>query len=122
MNKSPVTLPPHNTIAARRMLGETRVTLDGKPARITGFLSSFAQIQSDDSSVEFAWQSVAHVVATGGEFFSDPAKARKARKAKHNPKRTRLIEAIQQKVEGADSATLAKIAELLGIEVQDAAA
>lgn len=75
-------LPAHETYEQRRDLGDVRVTLDGKPARITGFRMPFAQIQSNDESIEFAWQTVARVVATGGEFYSDPMKARAARKAK----------------------------------------
>lgn len=75
-------LPLHETYEQRRDLGDTRVTLDGKPARITGFRLPFAWIQSNDDTVEFAWSTVARVVANDREFFTDFNKARAARKAK----------------------------------------
>lgn len=104
-------VPAHATVAQRRTLGDTRVTLDGKPARITGFRMAFATIQSNEQDVEFSWESVAHVVACGGNFFSNPDKAREARRVKSA--REIRIAAIQGALESADSATLAKIAELL---------
>jgi hypothetical protein len=110
--QEPLVVPAHATAEQRRALGDTRVTLDGKPARITGFLMPFAQVQSNDDSVEFAWGTVAHVVATsGGNFFSSPDKARAARRVKSA--RENRIAAIQASLESADDATLAKIAELL---------
>lgn len=107
----PAAIPAHSTVAERRALGENRVTLDDKPARITGFLMDFPHIQSDDQSVEFAWETVANVVAQGGNFFSSPDKARAARKPKSA--RENRIAQIRDSLESADNATLAKIAELL---------
>lgn len=109
--QGPLVVPAHSSVEQRRALGDARVTLDGKPARITGFRMAFATIQSDDDSVEFSWEAVAHIVATGGDFFSNPDKARAARKPKSA--RENRIAAIQGALGSADSATLAKIAELL---------
>lgn len=109
--QEPLVVPAHGTVEQRRALGESRVTLDGEPALISGFRMAFATIQSNDQDVEFSWESVAHVVACGGNFFSNPDKARAARKPKSA--REIRIAAIQDALGSADSATLAKIAELL---------
>lgn len=78
-------LPPYQTYEDRRNLGDIRVTLDGKPARITGFRLQFAWIQSNDDTVEFCWKTVARVVANGGNFRSgkeEPKKPARQRKPK----------------------------------------
>ena len=50
-----------------------RVTLDGKPAKISGARMQFATVATLDASgaaVEFSWQAVARIVAAGGKFKS----------------------------------------------------
>lgn len=52
---------------------EARVTLDGKPAKISGARQQFAVVATlnpDGPAVEFAWTTVARVVANGGQFHS----------------------------------------------------
>lgn len=54
-------------------LAEARVTLDGKPATIRGVRNQFATVATvavDGPAVEFAWTTVARVVANGGAFRS----------------------------------------------------
>lgn len=62
------------TLHTRRSLCENPVTLDGLPARISGAQKQFALLQRSDGKggvVEFAWETVAHIVANrNGEFFS----------------------------------------------------
>lgn len=84
-------LPLHETYEQRRDLGDTRVTLDGKPARITGFRLPFAWIQSNDDMVEFAWSTVVRGVANGGNFRSgkeEPKVQPRQRKPKLSKKAT----------------------------------
>jgi len=59
-------------LAARYELCDTRVTLDGKPAKIGGARNEFATVRLIRSglSAEFAWPTVARIVARGGEFKS----------------------------------------------------
>lgn len=77
-------LPGYSTYEERRTLGDAIVMLDGKRARITGFRLPFAQIQGGGESVEFSWETVAHIVTnSGGEFYSDFDKARKGRTARN---------------------------------------
>jgi hypothetical protein len=48
-----------------------RVTLDGKPAKISGTRQQFATVATIDPNgpaVEFSWPAVARIVATGGKF------------------------------------------------------
>lgn len=48
-----------------------RVTLNGKPAKISGARMQFATVATLDSSgtaVEFSWPAVARIVAAGGKF------------------------------------------------------
>ena len=55
----------------RRALVETTgVTLDGKPARITGYRNSFATVQNKSCEVEFAWPTVKRIVERDGKFLS----------------------------------------------------
>jgi hypothetical protein len=70
-------LLPHETVEQRRALGDIRVTLDGKPARITGFRMPFAQVQGGGESVEFAWRTVVRVVQSGGNFKSAPGASKR---------------------------------------------
>jgi hypothetical protein len=57
--------------ARRRRFCEIGTTLDGSPARITGWANPFAQVTRTDGrggTVEFSWPTVARVLACGGEF------------------------------------------------------
>lgn len=58
----------------RRLVQTEGVTLDGRPAKIVGVQLDFAQVctrgTADPVYVEFAWPTVARVVAAGGEFRS----------------------------------------------------
>lgn len=50
----------------RQQLREAAVTLDGSPARISGWANSFAAVARTDGSggvVDFAWATAAHIVA-----------------------------------------------------------
>jgi len=47
------------------------VTLDGKPARITGAMLRYAVVRDENGrSFEWAWESVQAIVAKGGNFQS----------------------------------------------------
>jgi hypothetical protein len=56
----------------RRELVHADVTLDGIRAKITGYCRPYANVTAfpDGPSVEFAWSTVARVVANGGAFKS----------------------------------------------------
>lgn len=58
----------------RIALVETRgVTLDGQPAKIGGYSLPFAQVRllsGKGGPVEYAWETVARIVAKGGRFQS----------------------------------------------------
>jgi hypothetical protein len=51
--------------AEKRELCQQSVTLDGKPAMVTGVQNRFAQVSQfpDGKSVEFAWETVRKVIA-----------------------------------------------------------
>lgn len=52
---------------------DQRVTLDGKPAKISGARQEFATvatIATDGPAVQFSWEAVSRVVAAGGAFKS----------------------------------------------------
>lgn len=49
----------------KALVQTTGVTLDGKPAKITGARLDFPLVQSATDSVEFAWLTVAEKVAAG---------------------------------------------------------
>jgi hypothetical protein len=61
-----------DTIGAdqRRELCAATVTLDGKPARITGRRGVLATVAGGGLAVELAWPAVAAIVEQGGEFTS----------------------------------------------------
>lgn len=54
----------------RVALCATRVTLNGAPARITGHARDFARVTDSGTglSCEWAWETVAAIVAKGGKF------------------------------------------------------
>lgn len=58
------------TLDGRRYLCAARVTLNGKPAAIGGARNRFATVTALDMSVsaEWAWETVARIVARGGDF------------------------------------------------------
>ena len=61
------------TVQERRRLCEAQVTLDERPARISGWGLPFAQLSFRDGIggvVEYAWETVARIVANGGAFRS----------------------------------------------------
>ena len=41
----------------------TGITLDGAPARISGYNNSFATVRSADNAATFAWLTAANIVA-----------------------------------------------------------
>lgn len=68
-------MPTHGGLedAQRQRLCETKVTLDGEPARIIGWSHPFATVSRSDGRggrVEYAWLTVARVVEAGGAFQS----------------------------------------------------
>jgi len=48
----------------RQELVNATVTLDGKPAKVTGYRLPYAQIRNDRYAVELAWETVERVVTT----------------------------------------------------------
>lgn len=59
------------TIEQRRELCSAAVTLDGEPARITGAALPFAKVSTaTNGGYEWAWPTVARIVANGGAFKS----------------------------------------------------
>lgn len=60
-----------STIDARRKLCASFVTLNGKPAKISGVNNTAATvwiIASPQTSADFAWSTVAKIVERGGDF------------------------------------------------------
>ena len=49
---------------------DARVTLNGKPAKISGARMQYAMVATLDGSMEFewSWEAVARIVAAGGKF------------------------------------------------------
>jgi hypothetical protein len=62
----------HIPLSERQALCSERVTLDGKPAVIGGYRSAFASVTQlrTGTSFEWAWPTVARIVANGGAFKS----------------------------------------------------
>lgn len=60
------------TTEQKYALIEAPVTLDGKPAKISGALKQVATVAAlpDGLAIEFSWQAVARIVASGGNFKS----------------------------------------------------
>ncbi|KMV19651.1 hypothetical protein ACT17_06340 [Mycolicibacterium conceptionense] len=57
----------------RKALCDTPVTLDGEPAKISGWALPFAKVHRRDGrggEVEFAWSTAARIVELGGRFSS----------------------------------------------------
>jgi len=56
--------------AEKNRLVDTRVLLNNRPARIIGRLLPFPRVRDmrADIEAEFAWETVARVVAAGGRF------------------------------------------------------
>jgi hypothetical protein len=57
----------------RHTLVLASVTLNGKPAQVTGIRNDFAMVRSlrgEVAPVEFSWQTVERVVMSGGNFKS----------------------------------------------------
>jgi hypothetical protein len=66
-------VPRHETIADRRELCQTRTaTLDGHPAVISGARNTFATVATltGITRAEYAWPTVARIIARGGDFQS----------------------------------------------------
>jgi hypothetical protein len=61
-----------STFIDRHSLVLASVTLDGKPARVTGIRNDYALVMAlrGETSAEFAWSTVASVVTQGGNFKS----------------------------------------------------
>lgn len=57
-------------LAARYALVAAQVTLDGHPAKVCGARLPFARVRSGASEAEFAWETVARIVARDGAFKS----------------------------------------------------
>jgi len=61
----------------KRELAETPVTLNGLPAQIVGVKLDFAKVRTLDPygpEIEYAWPTVARIVASGGKFITLPQK------------------------------------------------
>jgi len=61
-------MPTHGGLddEQRQKLCQAAVTLDGEPARISGWANSFAAVSRTDGRgghVDFAWATAAHIVA-----------------------------------------------------------
>lgn len=56
----------------RYELADTPVTLNGEPAQIAGVKLPFARVRNLETGVsrEWAWETVARIVANGGDFRS----------------------------------------------------
>ena len=68
-----MTRAPEITEAERRALcGRVDITLDGQPAAICGSLQPFATVAvlPNGARYEYAWLTVARIVAAGGAFSS----------------------------------------------------
>ena len=66
-----MTAPAYLTYDAKLELCQVRVTLNGKPAGITGALNDFGTIYDfDGRSFDWAWPTIASIVARGGDFRS----------------------------------------------------
>lgn len=59
-------------LVKRQGLCQTRVTLNGKPAVVTGAKMKFATVMSLDGilSFEWAWEAVESVIVSGGKFLA----------------------------------------------------
>ena len=54
----------------RRNLVEAKVTLNDRPAKISGYTLSFAIVRNDNGqSAEWAWETVERIVEKGGKFY-----------------------------------------------------
>jgi hypothetical protein len=64
--------PDPGTLDGRRELCAARVTLNGEPAAISGARHDYAMVRQLASGLgaEWAWPTVARIVAAGGEFRS----------------------------------------------------
>ena len=62
----------HPDLAERQELCQASVTLDGKAARVSGYRLDFARVTAlpGGPGYEWAWSTVARVVAAGGRFQS----------------------------------------------------
>jgi hypothetical protein len=70
MSRAEQTYP---TLSERIALTGASVTLDGRPAKITGYRREFATVTDRADpvrSAEWAWSTVARIVARGGGFTS----------------------------------------------------
>lgn len=65
-------ITPLITLENRRELCQARVTLNGRPAVIGGVRNPFATVAYLDGSgeLEWSWDAVARIVASGGKFSS----------------------------------------------------
>ncbi len=48
----------------------TRITLDGKSARIVSWATRFANIRNSEQTVEYSWEACEQRIAKGGSFDS----------------------------------------------------
>jgi hypothetical protein len=51
-------------LSRRQELVNATVTLDGEPAKVRGYNRPYASVRSSTRSVEFAWETVEHIVTT----------------------------------------------------------
>lgn len=65
-------MPGHPTLDQRRELCAAKVTLNGQPATISGAMRDFAVVRDIKTGLgaEWAWVTVARIVANGGRFRS----------------------------------------------------
>ncbi len=69
------------TLAQRRALCDTPITLDGVKAHLTGALQRFAVVvDADNRQIEYSWGAVARIMAQGTNFVTRPTHKRKTRR------------------------------------------
>lgn len=51
-------------LSRRQQLTSVPVTLDGKPARISGYNLPYAHVRNADTMVEFAWETADRIVTS----------------------------------------------------------
>lgn len=73
MNQNALDNPNEKLYNRRKELCAARVTLDGRPATVSGAMFKFAEVRSLDGVLraEFAWSTVENVIANSGGAFKN---------------------------------------------------
>ena len=54
----------------RDLYGKVVCTLDGEPARVTGYLNDFGTVASSKAAYQWSWRAIARVMSRTGRFQS----------------------------------------------------